>query len=173
MWEVSKMNALLLFSVQIQSWHRLDLDCRIVLTLQLGVLFQVYLWDQSQVTILWNTKETGNIHSKRIMRWGTHSPNPLFQFIIMNIQDKTRIYEYYDSACLILSPPAKTLSCDVIMHAIHFWGQGRSYHLIRECPTFDWKRGEGKGKYEHQPSDEISACIMRSQLSALAGGLSN
>ena len=27
--------------------------------------------------------------------------------------------------------------------------------LIRECPTCDWKREEGKGDYEHQSSDKI------------------
>ena len=27
------------------------------------VLFQFYLWDQSQVTIVWNTRETGDINN--------------------------------------------------------------------------------------------------------------
>ena len=47
----------------------------------------------------------------------------------------------------ILSPPAKALSCDIIMHTVQFWGQGRSYLPIRECPAYDWKRGKGRRKY--------------------------
>ena len=26
------------------------------------VLFQLYLWDQSHVTVVWNTRETGDIY---------------------------------------------------------------------------------------------------------------
>ena len=36
----------------------MDISCNI-----LEVLFQFYLWDQSSVTIVWNTGETGDIHT--------------------------------------------------------------------------------------------------------------
>ena len=38
----------------------------------------------------------------------------------------------------ILSPPATTLSSDVTMHAVHFWGQERSYlPVFIESPLHD------------------------------------
>ena len=35
---------------------------------RLEVLFQFYLWDQSQVTIVWNTRETGDINDKNLKK---------------------------------------------------------------------------------------------------------
>ena len=29
---------------------------------RMEVLFQLYLWDQSHVTVVWNTRETGDIY---------------------------------------------------------------------------------------------------------------
>ena len=52
---------------------------------------------------------------------------------------------------LLLSPPAKGLSSDVIMHAVPFWGQERGLPVGRECPTCDQKRKEARGKKNHWP----------------------
>ena len=51
----------------------------------------------------------------------------------------------YDSAFLILSPPANTLSDDVTMHAVQFWGQesssdGRVVELESRGPGFESRR---------------------------------
>ena len=39
----------------------------------MGVLFQIHFWDQSHITIVWNTRETGDIHytynSLSFMKW--------------------------------------------------------------------------------------------------------
>ena len=40
------------------------------------------------------------------------------------------------------------------MHASYFLSRGRDKTFRRECSTCDEKRGEGKGKMNHQPSDE-------------------
>ena len=40
-----------------------------------------------------------------------------------------------------------------MIHALYyFWGKGKT--LIRECPTCDEKRGEGKEEIDRRPSDE-------------------
>ena len=40
-------------------------------------------------------------------------------------------------------PPANTLSCDVTMHAVHFWGQGRSY-LSNQRVSYLWLKERGR-----------------------------
>ena len=50
-----------------------------------------------------------------------------------------RASEYYTYAFLIFSPPAKLHYCDVIMYAVHFWGQGRGSPVRRECPICCYK----------------------------------
>ena len=49
------------------AWYVFDLKCKegevSDLLYRLDVLYQDCLWDQSQVTIIWNTRETGNIQA--------------------------------------------------------------------------------------------------------------
>ena len=40
----------------------------------LEVLFQSYLWDQSPITIVWNTRETGDLYWLLYTGWGYHKP---------------------------------------------------------------------------------------------------
>ena len=47
------------------------------------------------------------------------------------------------TAFLILSPPANTLSCDVIMHAVHFGGQESSY-LPYQRLSYLWLKKRGR-----------------------------
>ena len=49
----------------------------------------------------------------------------------------------------INKPPAKCLSSDVSMHAVHFWGQERGLSVGRECPTCDEERKEERGEKKH------------------------
>ena len=54
--------------------------------------------------------------------------------------------QQYDSAFLKLRPPAKALSCDVIMYAVEIWGQERGKKRVSGCPTCGQKKGKQKGK---------------------------
>ena len=76
----------------------------------------------------------------------------IWHFFLVSVQ------EQYDSAFLILSPPAKALSCDVIMHAFQIWGQGRSY-LPDQRVSYLWlkKRGKERG-ISASATDEIWTC---------------
>ena len=40
----------------------LRLRWRELLHIKMGVLFHIHFWDQSNVTIVWNTRETGDIN---------------------------------------------------------------------------------------------------------------
>ena len=54
-----------------------------------------------------------------------------------------KMMQYYDSAFLILGPPANTLSYDVTLHAVHFWRQGRSY-LPDQRVSYLWLKERGR-----------------------------
>ena len=56
------------------------------------------------------------------------------------------------TAFLIPSPPANTLSYDVMMHAVHFWGQGKS-NLSDQRVSLPVTEREGKveGNMLHLP----------------------
>ena len=77
-------------------------------------------------------------------------------FLIYKSRDKilismTRLFKY-------LAPlPIHCLVTSRCMQFI-FGDKGEATCLIRECPTCDWKREEGRGEYEHRPLDEIWTC---------------
>ena len=54
----------------------------------------------------------------------------------------------------LLRPSTKPCYRDVMMHAPNFLSRGRGKTLRQECLTCDEKRGEGKGKTDHQPLDK-------------------
>ena len=51
----------------------------------------------------------------------------------------------------LLRPTTKPCHLDVTMHAPFFCQGGEVKLSERECPTFDEKRGEGKGETDHRP----------------------
>ena len=51
----------------------------------------------------------------------------------------------YDSALLILSPHVNTLSRDVTMRAVHFWGQERGYLVDQRVSPVTKKERKGRG----------------------------
>ena len=51
----------------------------------------------------------------------------------------------------ILSPPANTLSSDVTMHAVHFWGQERSYLSGQSVLPVTEKERKGRGNIGISP----------------------
>ena len=40
-----------------------------------------------------------------------------------------------------------------------FGDKGEAIWLIRECPTCDWKKGEGKGEYEYLRAKQNTPCV--------------
>ena len=76
----------------------------------------------------------------------------------------------------------KALSCDVVMLAVHFWGQERSY-LPDQRVSYLWLKEKGRGNMSISPRINMdtqgkaspqkwTASITTSQDSAFAGGLS-
>ena len=46
-------------------------------------------------------------------------------------------------------------SLHVTMHAVHFWGQERSYLSDQKVPYLWLKKGDGRGELKHRPWDKI------------------
>ena len=69
----------------------------------------------------------------------------LLSFLVALVNNFNSFHHCHDSALLILSPPANTLSYDVTMYAVHFWGQGRS-NLPDQRVPYLWLKDRGREK---------------------------
>ena len=67
-----------------------------------------------------------------------------------------RYSQYYDSAILLLSPPAKQHQRHVTLHAVHFWGQERSYLSDQRVLPVTKREGKGEGKNSISPWMNLS-----------------
>ena len=78
----------------------------------MDVLFQFFLWDQSHVTVVWNTRETGDIYK--------HRENERIKTKLQNINDQTKSDLLSSFANIILCFPLSSFSVKIKQSQPHY-----------------------------------------------------